>query len=103
MNCLPDTVHLPFKNQFAGRNEMKEPQTDTIFKSYSEGIHSVRELERENHISSDDSKLLTEILSSLYVSARLNSILGNFSIRVEKKLMASLDNMIEKWWTYNDE
>jgi len=103
MNCSPDLFHSSSKNKIVDKNNMSDLQTNTMFKSYSEGIHSIRELEEENHISSDDSKLLIEMLSFLYVSARLNNILGSFSNRVEKKLFTSLDKMVERWWSYNGE
>ncbi len=103
MHCSPDFIHSTSKNKVVDRNNMSDLQTRTISKSYSEGIHSIKELEKENHISSDDSKLLIEMLSFLYVSARLNNILDNFSNRVEKKLFTSLDKMGERWWSYNGE
>jgi len=101
MHCLPDFARPSFKNQFADKSNMNDLQTNTMFKSYSEGIHSIRKLEKENQISSEDSKFLTEMLSFLYVSARLNNILVDFSDRVEKRLITSLDKMAEKWWFYN--
>ena len=100
MHCLPDFIYTPFRNLMTNKNNMSDLQTNTMFKTYSEGINSIKELENENHISSEDSQLLTEMLSFLYVYGRFNNILDNFSGRIEKKLITSLDRIFENEWLY---
>lgn len=43
MHCLPNIIHPLFKNQTANKN-MNDLPTKTLFKNYSEGIYSIKEL-----------------------------------------------------------
>jgi len=97
VNRIFDQIDSPTYNELINyRFEMDNIRSNNLFSEYSESVKSIKELEKNDNLSSRDTETLITILSIMYTTSRVNEMLQKFSFSVDKKLQMSFENLINK-------
>lgn len=103
MNCIfGQNFGLSYHELINYSTDMDNIRFNDLFSKYSESVKSIKELEKNNHISSWDTETLLTILSIMYTTSRVNEMLQKFSFSVDKRLHKSFENLINKLITNNE-
>ena len=103
MNCIFGQIDSPTYNELINyRLDMDNIRINNLFSEYSESVKSIKELEKNNNLSSRDTETLITILSIMYTTSRVHEMLEKFSLSIDKKLQRSFENLINKLITNNE-
>jgi len=68
---------------------------EIINKNYSDGIHLIKEFEKDKKVTPDEAKILTNYLTSIYTSSYFYYSLNSFSKKVTNRFTYSI-------WKFNN-